>query len=290
MASTWEGKTQMERSVAVDVSGQHRQRRQMLVALGILIIALVVVVWKDQDFWFPTAPQAAIDNPVEQPEPAAATPSEPRVTTPVIAPQKSKSKAHSSAVHAGHAHAAALPPVAAPQVFAAQPSGATITATNRAALPPLEIEVVAGGQRTTVRPTNRAVKVDLQSGAPGNPVPGTMEQPTSSSSAAAPAPLATNAGERVRLSPDTAQMVERPVQPNYPLLAKQMKVQGSVVLQALIGQEGSIQDLRVLSGPAILSNAAMDAVRQWRFHPYFQSGQAVETEARITVNFTISTY
>ena len=74
------------------------------------------------------------------------------------------------------------------------------------------------------------------------------------------------------------------------MLAKQMKVQGSVVLQALIGREGSIQDLRVLSGPAILSNAAMDAVRQWRFRPYYQQGQPIETEARITVNFTISTY
>jgi protein TonB len=74
------------------------------------------------------------------------------------------------------------------------------------------------------------------------------------------------------------------------MLAKQMKVQGSVILQALIGKEGTIQDLRVLSGPPILSNAAIDAVRQWRFRPYFQSGQAIETEARITVNFTISTY
>jgi protein TonB len=102
--------------------------------------------------------------------------------------------------------------------------------------------------------------------------------------------VATNAGERVRLSPDTAQMVERPVEPNYPMLAKQMKVQGSVVLQALIGREGAIQDLRVISGPVILSTAAMDAVRQWRFRPYFEAGQPVETEARITVNFTISTY
>ena len=84
-------------------------------------------------------------------------------------------------------------------------------------------------------------------------------------------------------------MVSRPVEPTYPLLAKQMKVQGAVVLQALIGKEGDIQDLHVLSGPAILSAAAREAVKQWRFRPYLQSGQPVETEARITVNFTIST-
>lgn len=285
MASMLEGKAQMQRSAAVDVSGAERQQRQMLVALGILIVALTVVVWKDQDFWFPPAPQATVDSSPEQ-EPTATTPSEPHTTTPVVTPQ-SNPKRHSSAAHGGHAHAAAKPPVIARPAPAPQPSGATITATNRAALPPLEIEVVTGGQRTTVRPTNRSVRVDLQSGSPGNTVPSAVDQLTAPSSPTGP--LA-NAGERVRLSPDTAQMVERPVRPNYPLLAKQMKVQGSVVLQALIGQEGSIQDLRVLSGPAILSNAAMDAVRQWRFHPYYQSGQAVETEARITVNFTISTY
>jgi protein TonB len=125
---------------------------------------------------------------------------------------------------------------------------------------------------------------------PGTPVAEKVASPTASTSTDQPAPVTTNADERVRLSPDTAQIVERPVQPNYPMLAKQMKVQGSVVLQALIGQEGSIQDLRVLSGPAILSKAAMDAVRQWRFRPYLQSGQPIETEARVTVNFTISTY
>jgi protein TonB len=69
-----------------------------------------------------------------------------------------------------------------------------------------------------------------------------------------------------------------------------MKVQGAVVLQALIGREGNIEDLRVLSGPAILSSAAMEAVKQWHFKPYFQGGRPVDTEARITVNFTISTY
>ena len=167
---------------------------------------------------------------------------------------------------------------------AATPS---IVATDRAALPPLEVEVVAGGQRSIVQPANHSVKVDLQAGTPPTAAPSSISQ--SAAAEVERAPVTTNAGERVRLSPDTAQAVERPVQPNYPMLAKEMKVQGSVVLQALIGQEGSIQDLRVLSGPAILSTAAMDAVRQWRFRPYLQAGQAVETEARITVNFTIST-
>jgi periplasmic protein TonB len=66
-----------------------------------------------------------------------------------------------------------------------------------------------------------------------------------------------------------------------------VRVEGSVVLQALIGADGVIQDLRVLSGPSILATAAQQAVRQWRFKPYMQNGQPVETKANITVSFTI---
>ena len=91
------------------------------------------------------------------------------------------------------------------------------------------------------------------------------------------------------MSTDAAQVVSHPVRPNYPLLARQMKVQGSVILQALIGKDGIIQNLRVGSGPHILASAAQDAVRQWHFKPHLQDNEAVETQAKITVNFTIST-
>jgi protein TonB len=103
------------------------------------------------------------------------------------------------------------------------------------------------------------------------------------------APATTKTSAQVQLSPGSAQVISR-VDPSYPLLAKQMKVQGAVVLEALISKSGSIQDIQVLSGPAILSEAAREAVKQWHFKPYYQSGQPVETEARVTVNFTISTY
>ena len=77
--------------------------------------------------------------------------------------------------------------------------------------------------------------------------------------------------------------------PNYPLLARQMKVQGAVSLRVLIARDGTIQELDILSGPDILAAAAREAVKQWHFKPYLQNGQPVETQARITVNFTIST-
>ena len=64
------------------------------------------------------------------------------------------------------------------------------------------------------------------------------------------------------------------MEPNYPLLAKQMKVQGAVVLAGSDRQDRHIQDLHVVSGPTILAAAAREAVKQWHFKPYYQSGQA----------------
>ena len=275
-----EQKTGVERrSGPLDAGLQEKQRRQMLIALGLLLAALIVVVVKDRDFWFPSSTQIA-DDSSDQPAPSETAPDQ--LVTKGAAPATRPARAKQHTEHAAPAHSIVASTVA-------PVPGPSITATNRAALPPLEVEVVAGGQHTVLQPPNPSVKVDINSGAPALPVPGALAMPTNPAALAAPSNVATNAGERVRLSADTTQAVERPVEPSYPMLAKQMRVQGSVVLQALIGREGGIQDLRVLSGPAILSTAAMDAVRQWRFRPYYQSGQAIETEARITVNFTIST-
>ena len=93
----------------------------------------------------------------------------------------------------------------------------------------------------------------------------------------------------MQVSADTHAVVSRPVEPGYPMLARQMKVQGSVVLQVLIGRDGLIQNLQVVSGPPILASAAREAVRQWHFKPHYEGTESVETQARITVNFTIST-
>src|SRR6202011_6320932 len=112
----------------------------------------------------------------------------------------------------------------------------------------------------------------------------------SGATSTAPSASSTVTGaSRVEVSPQTAQSVTVSVPPDYPLLARQMKVQGAVRLQALISRDGTIQELQILSGPSILATAAREAVKQWHFKPYIQNGQPVETQARITVNFTIST-
>jgi periplasmic protein TonB len=130
------------------------------------------------------------------------------------------------------------------------------------------------------------VHVDLKPGSPPKPV---TDASMAGNAPATAASVTTNATERVQMSAGAAEVVGQPAQPGYPMLARQMRVQGSVLLQALIGRDGSIQDLHVLTGPAILANAAQEAVRQWRFKPHYIGNEAVETQAKITVNFTIST-
>jgi periplasmic protein TonB len=79
----------------------------------------------------------------------------------------------------------------------------------------------------------------------------------------------------------------RRVEPLYPPLARTARIQGPVVLHALISREGTIEQLQVLSGHPMLNQAALDAVKQWRFRPYILNGQPIEVETEITVNFIL---
>ena len=75
-----------------------------------------------------------------------------------------------------------------------------------------------------------------------------------------------------------------------PFSTKPQTVEGAVVLLATIDKDGNIQRLQPISGPEILFAAAREAVKQWRFKPYYASGAAVESETQITVKFAISAH
>ncbi|HJT70484.1 MAG TPA: TonB family protein [Terriglobales bacterium] len=95
--------------------------------------------------------------------------------------------------------------------------------------------------------------------------------------------------QRVRVSQGVTQgMVLHRVQPTYPPLARTARVQGSVILAAIIGKDGSIQNLHVISGHPLLTQAALDAVKQWKYRPYILNGEPVEVDTQVTVNFTLS--
>jgi periplasmic protein TonB len=95
--------------------------------------------------------------------------------------------------------------------------------------------------------------------------------------------------QRVRVSQGVTQgLLIRKIQPAYPPLARQARIQGSVLLQAEISKDGTIQNLRLISGHPMLAPAAIEAVKQWRYKPYILNGEPVEVETQITVNFTLS--
>jgi len=78
------------------------------------------------------------------------------------------------------------------------------------------------------------------------------------------------------------------VRPVYPAIAQQIRAEGTVVLQAAISKNGTIENLHVVSGPALLRQAALDAVRQWRYRPYLLNGQPVEVETTVNVVFKLN--
>lgn len=80
-------------------------------------------------------------------------------------------------------------------------------------------------------------------------------------------------------------VLEHRVQPTYPLQALPLRLKGTVVLQATIGEKGKVDDLKVVSGPPLLTAAAMDAVRQWRYSPFLLNGKPVKMQKEITISF-----
>ena len=95
--------------------------------------------------------------------------------------------------------------------------------------------------------------------------------------------------QRVRVSQGVSQgLLVKKVQPAYPPLARQARIQGQVVLQAEISKDGSIENLRLISGHPMLAPAAIEAVKQWRYKPYMLNGEPVAVETTVMVNFTLS--
>jgi periplasmic protein TonB len=101
-----------------------------------------------------------------------------------------------------------------------------------------------------------------------------------------PPKVATPTRVRVGGNVEAGKILEE-VQPTYPAIAKAAHVQGTIVLHAIIGKDGSIQQLQYISGPAMLEPAAMSAVRQWRYKPYLLNGDPVEVDTTISVVFTL---
>lgn len=124
-------------------------------------------------------------------------------------------------------------------------------------------------------------------GVPGGVAGGVLGGIVSGAAPPPPPPKPVQAGP-VRIGGNVmqAKAIDHP-NPVYPAIARAAHVQGTVVLHAIIGKDGTIQQLQLVTGPPLLVNSAMDAVRQWRYQPTLLNGEAVDVDTTISVVFTL---
>jgi protein TonB len=148
---------------------------------------------------------------------------------------------------------------------------------------PKQVKII---QEEEAPPPSAGVVGGVPGGVPGGAANGVIGGIISSTPVAVPKV----AVQRVRVSQGVTQgMKVHDVTPQYPQMAKIARVQGPVVLAAVIGKDGTIQGLRVVSSASpLLNQSALEAVKQWRYRPYILNGEPVEVDTTITVNFTLS--
>ncbi len=235
-----------------------RRRTQLLLALALLLMALVLVVMRNWQFWVDAL---RIEELVNQ-----------ATLDPI---KKDNVKARPAGLRKGRPKQISPPP-------SAREHAEVIPEPDESAIPPLQVDVTyASGKHKILTARNSAVHIDLQH---------ESQQPVDmlAKTALDNVGTETTGGGQASFSAQAVPVVVRRVEPVYPMLAQQEHLQGVVVLQAQIDKDGKVQAVQVLSGPAILTSAALEAVKQWRFKPHYEGDRATPTEIRITVNFTIS--
>jgi len=135
---------------------------------------------------------------------------------------------------------------------------------------------------------NMGVVGGVPGGVPGGQMGGVLGSIAAAGSNVAALPkIATP--QRVRVSSGVQSgLLVRKVPPAYPPLARQARIQGTVVLQAQISKNGDIENLQLVSGHPMLAPAAIEAVKQWKYKPYLLNGEPVEVETTVQVNFSLA--
>jgi protein TonB len=217
-----------------------------------------------------TLPEAASDSKPEASPAAAPTESadaseDSPKTAPTAAPKTSPAiKAHAKESSASAAaEAPQQEPAPEPLVVKRDKSSATAAAasagTSEPVQPPSTLGVVGSGDtKELANISNVAVGVPK------------------------PVPQVVNISQGV-----SEGLILKKVAPRYPSQALQLRIQGSVEMQATINKQGNITDLKVLTGDRMLARAAQEAVKQWRYKPYYLNGEPVDVQTMITVNFSL---
>jgi protein TonB len=155
---------------------------------------------------------------------------------------------------------------------------------------PQKIQMIKEEEAPPPMASNGGVVGGVPGGIPGGQLGGVIGSVISATSSLSAVPRFVPATpQRIRISGGvTKGLLIHRVEPTYPPLARAARVQGDVVLSAVIDTNGQIQNLQLVSGHPMLVPAALTAVKEWRYKPYLLNGQPVEVETTITVIFTLS--
>src|ERR1700728_1391591 len=179
------------------------------------------------------------------------------------------------------------PPAAAPvhvvkQVQTDIVNGALRTPTKI----PQKIQMIKEDEAPPPAMASSGVVGGVPGGIPGGQMGGVIGGIISSTPVAVPK-VATPQRVRVSQGVSTGLLI-RKVNPTYPPSARQARIQGQVVLHAVISKDGSIENLTLVSGHPMLAPAAIEAVKQWKYRPYLLNGEPIEVDTEVLVNFTLA--
>jgi len=154
---------------------------------------------------------------------------------------------------------------------------------------PAKVQMIKEEEMPPSLNTGGGVVGGVPGGIPGGQLGGVIGGIISSTSHAIVPKLVKPTPQRIRISQGvTSGLLINKVEPAYPVLARQARIQGQVLLSAVISKEGQIENLQVVHGHPMLVPAAIDAVKQWRYRPYLLNGEPVEVETEIIVTFALA--
>jgi periplasmic protein TonB len=185
------------------------------------------------------------------------------------------------------------PPAAAPMAKIMKQIQTDVLSSGQLRTPtkiPQKVEMIKEDEAPPPMPAAGGVVGGVPGGIPGGQLGGVIGGIVNATSSLAVVPKVQPAmPQRVRISQGvTKGLLIRKVEPAYPAIARAARIQGDVVLKAIISREGNIEDLQLVSGHPMLVPAAIDAVKQWHYRPYLLNGQPVEVETTITVIFSLA--
>ncbi|HKU20671.1 MAG TPA: TonB family protein [Terriglobales bacterium] len=278
-------------TLAIDEPRRGFPFKAVAVAMVLVSLALFAYSWYRGRNTNPPANGAQA--PVTQPPPKALAPNSSTQEPAAVSSGGDRDASAAAMAEGSSSQDTLAPAIAAPKpskTASEDKTQASVTApdtTTDVGLPPAPLVVEGGRLHSSTSSAKEEVQVKPPSldavanaGQPGLGVmsPAALNVPK----LAAPVP------QRIKVSQGVTQgLLVRQVKPQYPTMARETRVEGDVVLAAVIGKDGTVRDLKAVSGPAMLIASAIHAVRQWRYKPYLLNGEPVEVETEIKLQFRL---